>query len=151
MQSSLYGPDVTFVGIEKCDIDDPRSLKSCDVVIVGAPYDGGTSFRPGARFAPSAIRSADYLPYDAIRPHLGLGVDPLKELTVADAGDIPLPPTDIMHVLGLVSDSVEKIVNADAFPVILGGDHSITYANVVALTRKYGKGKVGGTALRCPS
>ncbi len=143
MQSSLYGPDVTFVGIKKCDIDDPKALKKCDAVIVGAPYDGGTSFRPGARFAPSAIRSADYLPYDGIRPHLGLGVDPFKELTVRDAGDIPLPPTDIMHVLNLVSDAVEKIIMANAFPVILGGDHSVTYANVVALTRKYGKGKVG--------
>lgn len=140
---SLYGPDVTFVGIDKCNITDPGSLKEVDVVIVGAPYDGGTSFRPGARFAPSAIRSADYLPYDGVRPHLGLGVDPFKELVVRDGGDIPLPPTDIMHALGLVSDAVETIVNADIFPVILGGDHSITYANVVALTRKYGKGNVG--------
>lgn len=61
MQSSLFGPDVTFVGIKICDIDDPKALKKCDAVIIGAPYDWGTSFRPGARFAPSAIRSADYL------------------------------------------------------------------------------------------
>lgn len=141
--SSLYGPDVTFVGIDKVDIENAKAVEACDVIIVGAPYDGGTSFRPGARFAPSAIRSADYLPYDAVRPHLGLGVDPLKELVVKDGGDMRLPPTDILHSLGIVIEAVVSIVEQKTFPVILGGDHSITYANVVAMAKQFGKGKVG--------
>ena len=60
-------------------------------MFVGAPFDGGTSHRPGTRFGPQAIRGTDYLPHDASRPHLALGVDPLQELRVADAGDVVMP------------------------------------------------------------
>ena len=63
-------------------------------MIIGAPFDGGTSHRPGARFGPQAIRVTDYLPHDASRPHLALGVDPLVELRVADAGDVEMPSGD---------------------------------------------------------
>ena len=51
-------------------------------MILGAPFDGGTSHRPGTRFGPQAIRITDYLPHDGSRPHLALGVDPLPELRV---------------------------------------------------------------------
>ena len=57
-----YGPDFTFLGVPACDLDDPSSFAGADVVIVGAPFDGGTSHRPGTRFGPMAIRSTDYLP-----------------------------------------------------------------------------------------
>src|SRR5581483_7474263 len=84
----MYGPDITFLGAPRADLADPDSLAGLDVVFVGAPYDGGTSYRPGARFGPRAIRSADYLPHDATRPHLALGVDPYAELRIADVGDV---------------------------------------------------------------
>ena len=73
----MFGPDVTFLGIDRCDLDDPASFAAADAVIIGAPYDSGTSYRSGARFGPMAIRSTDYLPHDGSRPHLALGVDPL--------------------------------------------------------------------------
>src|SRR5437016_4932824 len=68
----MYGPDVTFLGVPRCDLTDREALRAADVVIVGAPYDAGASYRAGARFGPQAIRMTDYLPHDASRPHLAL-------------------------------------------------------------------------------
>ena len=51
-----FGPDITFLGVPACDLDDAATYADADVVIVGAPFDGGTSHRPGARFGPQAIR-----------------------------------------------------------------------------------------------
>ena len=64
---NMYGPDFTFLGIERCDLDIPSSYADADVVIVGAPIDSGTSHRSGAKFGPQAIRGGDYLPHDAER------------------------------------------------------------------------------------
>ena len=76
----MYGPDATFLGVDRADLADPPSWAGTDIMIIGAPFDGGTSHRPGARFGPQAIRFTDYLPHDGSRPHLALGVDPLVEL-----------------------------------------------------------------------
>src|SRR5437870_10507901 len=91
----MFGPDVTFLGVDRCDLEQPSSYADADVVIVGAPFDGGTSYRAGARFGPQAIRSADYLGHDASRPSLALRVDGLRDLRVYDAGDVMMPPGDI--------------------------------------------------------
>ncbi|MEV4088143.1 arginase family protein, partial [Nonomuraea fuscirosea] len=48
----MYGPDITFLGVGRCDAGDPATYADADVVIIGAPFDGGTSNRPGARFGP---------------------------------------------------------------------------------------------------
>src|SRR5262249_59596599 len=64
----MYGPDVTFLGVPQADLADPGSWAGAEVLIIGAPFDGGTSHRPGARFGPQAIRSTDYLPHDGARP-----------------------------------------------------------------------------------
>jgi agmatinase len=56
---SQYGPDITFLGVDRCDLGDPESFRGADVVIIGAPFDGGTSHRPGTRFGPGAIRMTD--------------------------------------------------------------------------------------------
>ena len=50
----MFGPDVTFLGVDRCDIDDPESLRDVDIVVIGAPYDAGASYRAGARFGPRA-------------------------------------------------------------------------------------------------
>jgi agmatinase len=139
---TLYGPDVTFLSVDKCDLDDQSTTKNCDIIVIGAPYDGGTSYRSGTRFGPQALRMTDYIPHDRLRPHLALGVDPLQDLVIKDAGDVCTPPTDIMISLDAVTESIEMITKADAIPIILGGDHSITYADVRGLTAKYGKGRI---------
>ncbi|HVC68813.1 MAG TPA: arginase family protein [Acidimicrobiales bacterium] len=76
----MDGPDATFVGVPAVDPDQPESLAGASAVIVGAPFDRGTSHRPGCRFGPQAIRLTDSLPHDGRRPHLALGIDPLVEL-----------------------------------------------------------------------
>jgi agmatinase len=139
---SMYGPDVTFLGVERASLDDPDSYRTADVVIVGAPFDGGTSHRPGTRFGPLAIRTTDYLPHDASRPHLALRVDPLRDLRVVDVGDIEMPPGEIEGSLARLEDAVAAITGAGGIPVVLGGDHTIALPDVTGVARQLGYGRV---------
>ncbi len=139
---SQFGPDITFLGIDRCDLDELNPDSGVDVVIVGAPFDGGTSNRPGTRFGPMAIRGTDYLPHDGSRPSLALGTDALRDLRVVDAGDVEMPPGDIVTALGALEAAVEKVVRADAIPVVLGGDHSIAYADAKGVANVLGYGNV---------
>ena len=75
-----YGPDITFLGIARCDLEEEGTYADADVVILGAPFDGGTSHRPGTRFGPQAIRMTDYLAHDGSRPSLALRTDGLQDL-----------------------------------------------------------------------
>jgi len=138
----MYGPDVTFLGVPRADLADPGSWAGAEVLIIGAPFDGGTSHRPGARFGPQAIRSTDYLPHDGARPHLALGVDPLAELRVADAGDVEMPSGDTQASLARLEQAVQVACEAGAFPVVLGGDHTITLPDATGTARHVGWGRV---------
>jgi len=139
---AMFGPDVTFLGVPKCDLGDPESFHGADVVVIGAPYDAGTSYRAGARFGPQAIRTTDYLPHDASRPHLTLRVDPLKELTVLDAGDLEMPGVEARQPLDRLEAAVQTVADAGAVPIILGGDHTITWPDVTGVARAVGWGRV---------
>src|ERR1700687_3475937 len=105
MTRGMYGPDITFAGVERVSLAD---CGACDVVFLGAPFDGGTSHRPGTRFGPQAIRGTASLPHDASRPHLALGVDPLVELRVADAGDVVMPPGETEKSLARLGGAVHR-------------------------------------------
>ncbi len=139
---AMFGPDVTFLGVPRCDLADPSSYAGADVVVVGAPFDGGTSHRPGTRFGPMAIRTTDYLPQDASRPHIALHVDPLVDLRVLDAGDVEMPPGDIEQSLAALADAVTAVSAAGAVAVVLGGDHSIALPDVTGVARHVGWGRV---------
>jgi agmatinase len=138
----MYGPSFTFLGIPKCDLDLPATYADADVIIIGAPIDSGTSHRSGAKFGPQAIRGGDYLPHDAERPHLALRVDGLKDLKVYDAGDLLMPPGDLVASLKVLEEATEKISRAGKIPVILGGDHSIASADVAGIAKHRGLGKI---------
>jgi agmatinase len=135
----MYGPDVTFLGVPRVELG---ALDGYDVVLVGAPFDSGTSHRPGTRFGPQAIRVTDYLPHDASRPHLALGVDPLAELRVGDAGDVLMPPGETDKALKRLEDVVQAVAAAGAIPVILGGDHTVTFPDATGVARQVGWGRV---------
>jgi agmatinase len=137
----MYGPDVTFLGVPPCDLDDPASFAASKAVILGAPFDGGATHRPGARFGPQAIRSTDYLAHDGSRPHLALHVDPLKDLAVTDAGDVQMPPGEIERSLAALRRAVSTVA-ASAIPVVLGGDHSIALPDVQGVAEHVGWGRV---------
>src|SRR5450432_2887192 len=106
---AMFGPDVTFLGVDRCDLADPTSLDGADVVIVGAPFDGGTSHRAGTRFGPQAIRSTDCLPHDGSRPHLALRVDALRcrELPIAGVDVVEVsPPFDHAEITAMLANRV---------------------------------------------
>src|SRR4029453_2730043 len=115
--------------VDRCDLDDQSSFAGADVVVIGAPFDGGTSHRPGTRFGPQAIRTTDSLPHDGSRPSLALRTDGLQDLRVLDAGDVEMYSGDIETALPALRSAVEKVTRSGAIPVVLGGDHSIAFAD----------------------
>ncbi|HXR21469.1 MAG TPA: agmatinase [Acidimicrobiales bacterium] len=139
---NMYGPDATFAGVPRADLDEPASFSNAGAVILGAPFDGGTSHRPGTRFGPQAIRFTDYLAHDGMRPHLALGVDPLTELPVVDAGDVQMLPGEIEQALRRLEQAVTTIAQAGPIPVVLGGDHTITFPDATGVARRVGWGRV---------
>jgi agmatinase len=137
-----FGPDISFLGVDRCDLGDPTTYSGADAVIVGAPFDGGTSARSGARFGPMAIRMTDYLPPDGSRPSLALRTDALTDLRVVDAGDVEMFSGDIETSLAALEVAVEKVARAGAIPVVLGGDHSVTYADATGVANVLGHGQI---------
>lgn len=137
-----FGPDFTFLGVPEADLDDPSTFHDADVVIVGAPFDGGTSYRSGARFGPQAMRAACYLGHDGSRPSLALRVDGLKDLKVVDVGDVELFSGDAARSCADLEKVIEKIASTGAVPLVLGGDHTITWPDVTGVARARGWGKV---------
>jgi len=137
-----FGPDFTFLGVPMCDLDDPLTYADAQVVILGAPFDGGTSARSGARFGPMAIRMRDYLPHDGERPSLALRTDGLKDLGVVDAGDVEMYSGDIEVALPALEAAVEKVTRSGAIPLILGGDHSVTFPDAKGVANVLGHGRI---------
>jgi agmatinase len=113
-------------------VTDPRGL---DVAIVGVPFDGGTSYRPGARMGPREIRAQSSLirSYNYFQK-----VAPFDRLNVADAGDIDAPPVSIEKCYDAVEAGIGAIADAGARPIVVGGDHSITLPVLRALARRHG-------------
>ncbi|MDH4148287.1 MAG: agmatinase [Acidimicrobiia bacterium] len=138
----MYGPDVTFQGCPRATLDDPASWAGAEVVILGAPFDGGTSYRAGARFGPQAIRTTDHLGQDGVRHHLWLGVDPLRDLGVVDVGDVEMPAGEIETSLRRLEGAVSTIARAGKVPLVLGGDHSIAWPDVTGVANHVGFGRV---------
>src|SRR5712691_4723456 len=96
----MFGPDVTFLGVERCDLDDPATWQGADVVIIGAPYD---------------------------------------------AGDIEMPGVEARVPLDRLEAAVRTVAEGGAIPVILGGDHTITWPDVTGVARAVGWGRVSVT------
>lgn len=118
----------TFMNTEF--LSDMRELDSQDVVIFGAPYDGGTTFRPGTRFGPQAMRRISSLS-SGFNP--GLGVDLFQHLEVVDAGDISVIPANLEKSFDQIAKAVSYVAERQVFPIVLGGDHAIGYPDVRGL------------------
>ncbi len=105
-------------------VEDVRTCGDYDVAILGVPFDGGTTYRPGTRFGPQGIRriSALYGPYS-----FELGVDLRESITMADLGDVFTIPANIEKTFDQVTKAVGHVYGSGAFPIVLGGDHSIGY------------------------
>lgn len=113
-----------------------QSEKQTDAVVLGIPYDEGTTYRPGTRFGPRAIRDASmFYSYDKEEDRF-YDADRRKWIlsgkTVTDAGDVPIEPLSLENNWRSITRAVTSILDANAIPAILGGDHSITYPVVKA-------------------
>jgi agmatinase len=113
---------------------DPAELAGFDVAIVGAPMDELVSDRPGARFAPRAIRAASCPP----GPHLEAGVDAIAQLRIVDFGDAAVVPAQPERSHAAIEQTVRQAVDAGLVPLIIGGDHSITAPNARACAARHG-------------
>jgi agmatinase len=136
-ESASFSTAGTFCGVPAVELD---GLRPGSVVVVGAPFDWGTTARPGARFGPAAIREGDYLPADGSRPHLDSGIDALAALGVVDAGDVDIPPGYVEESLERIAGVVERICRSGAVPIVLGGDHTIAFADATGVARAHGDG-----------
>jgi agmatinase len=105
-------------------VEDVRTCGEYDIAILGVPFDGGTTYRPGTRFGPQGIRriSALYGPYS-----FELGVDLRESVTMADLGDVFTIPANIEKTFDQITKAVSHVYGSGAFPVVLGGDHSIGF------------------------
>lgn len=105
-------------------LEDVREVGRYDVAFLGVPFDSGTTYRPGARFGPQAMRriSALYTPY-----FYELGVDLVEAVRMVDLGDVFTLPGNLEKSFDQISQAVSHVFGSGAFPVILGGDHSIGY------------------------
>jgi agmatinase len=111
------------------------NLDGVGAAAIGIPFDTGTSFRSGARFGPEAIRSASSL----LRPfHPAFELDLLETVSTVDYGDLPVAPGDTEGTYRRIGDALAPVVEAGIFPLVMGGDHSITLAELRVLARVHG-------------
>ena len=130
LRSPRFAQPATFMRLPH--VEDPCGL---DVAIVGVPYDGGTSYRPGARLAPREIRSQSSL----IRSYnFAQKIAPFDRLNVADVGDVDAPPVSIEKAYAAIETRIAEIAGAGARPIVAGGDHSITLPVLRALAKTHG-------------
>ncbi|MEU8877403.1 agmatinase [Streptomyces javensis] len=123
------GP-ATFARLPRLD-----EVAGADVAVVGVPFDGGVSYRPGARFGPAAVREASRL----LRPyHPGLDVSPFATQQVADAGDIAVNPFDIGEAIETIQDAAGSLQAEGTRLVTIGGDHTIALPLLRAAATRHG-------------
>lgn len=129
-RSPRFGQIATFMLLPAAE--SPADL---DVALLGIPYDGGTSYRPGARFGPRAVREQSSL----IRPwHPVLKVHPFERLRVADCGDVDVVPISIERTYEAITARIDEVSAAGAIPVCVGGDHSVSLPILRSLGRRHG-------------
>jgi agmatinase len=110
-------------------------LTGVDAAVYGIPFDTATTYRTGTRFGPEGIRSASAL----LRPYNpALEVNVVETLSIVDYGDLPVSPGDTQRTYGQVEEALAPLVAAGVFPLGLGGDHSVTLAELRVLAGKHG-------------
>ena len=113
-------------------ITDPEEL---EVALVGVPFDGGTTYRPGPRFGPRNVRaqSAIIRPWNPV-----LKVNPFAKFRTADFGDLPVNPLSIEDTFRRIEEEMRSLHEAGARCLCVGGDHSISLPLLRAVTKKHG-------------
>jgi len=127
----------TFLKAPFCE--DVRDVGYYDAAVMGVPFDGGTTYRPGTRFGPQGMRkiSALYTPFN-----YELGVDLREQMTMCDAGDVFTIPGNIEKAFDQITRGTEHVFRSGALPLIMGGDHSIGFPTVRGIANATDK-KIG--------
>jgi agmatinase len=112
-----------------------ETVAAADVAVVGVPFDAGTSYRPGARFGPSAVREASRLlrPYDP-----ALDLQPFEDQQVVDAGDIACSPFDIAAAIADIRAQASDLLDRVPRVIAIGGDHTIALPLLQAVAERWG-------------
>lgn len=130
-------------------IEELANLKP-DIAIIGEPMDMATTIRPGARYGPRAVRAASTVPSPPYSHfNIEVGIDPFDEFFVVDSGDAPVIPGDTVSTLKSFEKKVHDISKLEICPFIIGGDHSVTYANVKGWAEARGYKKIGMIHFDC--
>ena len=114
-----------------------RDVEHCDVAIIGVPFDAGTSYRPGARFGPQAVRQASRQLRTNYHPNYD--VEPFKVQQVADAGDITCNPFNIDEAIKQIEDGATDLLSRVKNIITIGGDHTIALPLLRAVNKKFGQ------------
>ena len=143
MTDPVHGSYHAFFGVVRTYCGVPlaatrEEVAAADVVVLGAPFDEGVSYRPGTRFGPSAVRTAEDVNATGDRPSVNAGIDPLAELRIVDWGDIDVTASDLPRSHDLLAEAVGVALAAGTLPVVIGGDHSLSHAMLRALHDRYG-------------
>ena len=129
-RSPRFAQPATFMRLPQT-----RDYAQLDVALLGIPFDGGTSYRPGPGFGPRDIRQHSSL----IRPYNPLlKVSPFEVVRVADVGDVDVNPVNIEDTYGRVERAVGDILAANVIPVCVGGDHSLSLPILRAVAAQHG-------------
>jgi agmatinase len=140
-QRPRYGPADAFAAprytgvrtFARCPaVDD---LRGVDLAVVGVPFDTGTSYRPGARFGPEAVRAGSTL----LRPwHPVHEIDVFERLSVVDHGDLAVTPGNAERTAGQIHEGLGPLLAEGVIPLVLGGDHSIVLGELRAHAEQAG-------------
>ena len=140
MEGPSYLGPTSFAKVVQLSEPDELDRWKPDFAIVGAPWDDSTTFRPGARFGPRAVRVANNQPPDW---HIDLEVAPLEELTLVDYGDAVCPPGLVEPSHEAIRQRVHEVASRGIIPVVIGGDHSVTLPSATAVADVVGRGRLG--------
>jgi guanidinopropionase len=132
LESPRFAGPATFM---RLPLVDPRGPEARDVRVglVGVPFDGGTTNRPGARHGPRQLRDLSTM---IRRVHPTSGLDPFAAVNCADLGDVPVNPADLADTLKRITEFYEHIAAQGITPLSAGGDHLISLPILRALARE---------------
>lgn len=132
--NSIFVNTETDVELTYCGLEKSADTNGKDFAIIGIPFDIRTTYRPGTRFGPNAIRRA----FSKDTYNEAVGIDTAQYVTGADYGNMPMFNPERVY-LGPITDDMTAVLKTGAVPIVLGGDHSITFPELLAYKEVYGK------------
>jgi agmatinase len=136
----VFGSVLTFAQRPLLTEEEQLDSWRPDVAVLGAPFDLGTTNRPGARFGPRALRTATYEPGTY---HVDLGLQLFEWVEVVDVGDAFCPHGRVEASLDNIKAKVASVASRGIVPFTIGGDHTVTWPAATAVAEARGWGRVG--------